>query len=200
MSASSPTNSGSLIDGFPASSVSSVVTYTGGNGGKYLTQTSTSTGVAGLTATLSAGSFTTSTGTLTYIITGIPSSAGTASFALNIGGQTATLTRTVVGGIIAALNASSPTNSGSLVRNSLASSVSSVVTYTGGNGGVHTGQTVSSTGVTGLTATLSAGSFTTSAGTLTYIITGTPTQVGNANFALSIGGQTATLSLNVSSK
>ena len=98
------------------------------------------------------------------------------------------------------MNASSPTNSGSLVRNSLASSVSSVVTYTGGNGGVHTGQTVSSTGVTGLTATLSAGSFTTSAGTLTYIITGTPTQVGNANFALSIGGQTATLSLNVSSK
>jgi hypothetical protein len=47
--------------------------------------------VTGLTATLSAGSFAIGTGNLSYSITGTPASGGTASFALNIGGQTCTL-------------------------------------------------------------------------------------------------------------
>ena len=91
MNASSPSPSGPLSDGTPAT-ITCVVTYTGGNGGKYDLQTATSTNVTGLTATLSAGSFTTSAGTLTYIITGTPSKQGKANFALSIGGQTATLT------------------------------------------------------------------------------------------------------------
>ena len=193
LDASSPTNNGSLVHEVSANSVSSVVSYTGGNGGVHVGQTVTSTGVTGLTATLSAGSFATGSGTLTYTITGTPSSSGTASFALNIGGQTATLTRTVDPGSITTLVASSPTNTGSLVHGVSASSVSSVVSYTGGNGGAHNGQTVASTGVTGLTATLSAGSFASGDGTLTYLITGTPTSSGTASFALNIGGQTATL-------
>ena len=196
LDASSPTNNGSLVNEISASSVSSVVSYTGGNGGVHVGQTVTSTGVTGLTATLSAGSFATGSGTLTYTITGTPSSSGTASFALNIGGQTATLTR-IVAGTIATLVASSPTNTGSLVYEVSASSVSSVVSYTGGTGGVHDGQTVTSTGVTGLTATLSAGSFAIGDGTLTYLITGTPSSSGTASFVLNIGGQTATLTRTV---
>ena len=91
----SATNNGTLTSGTVASGVNSVISYTGGNAGTYSGQTVNSTGVTGLTATLSAGNFTSSTGALTYTITGTPASAGAASFALNIGGQTCTLTRTV---------------------------------------------------------------------------------------------------------
>jgi hypothetical protein len=71
--------------------------------------------------------------------------------------------------------------------------VSSNVPYAGGNGDTHNGQTVTSTGVTGLTATLSAGAFAVGSGSLTYTITGTPATSGTATFALSIGGQTCNL-------
>jgi hypothetical protein len=197
LSASSPTNNGSLIHGVAASGVSSVVSYAGGNGGFFSGQTVTSTGVTGLTATLTSGNFGVGSGTLTYTVTGIPSSAGTASFALNVGGQTATLTRTVDPGSVSSLAAGSPVNTGILYIGLAANDVSSVVSYTGGNGGSHSGQTVTSTGVTGLTATVTPGNFAVGGGTLTYTITGTGTSAGTASFALNIGGQTATLTRTV---
>jgi uncharacterized protein (TIGR02145 family) len=73
------------------------------------------------------------------------------------------------------------------------------VPYTGGDGGFHSGQTVASTGVTGLTATLSGGNFANGAGNLSYAITGTPASGGTASFALNIGGQTCTLNIFVCS-
>ncbi|MFM7152607.1 MAG: hypothetical protein ACKOZV_00620, partial [Bacteroidota bacterium] len=76
---------------------------------------------------------------------------------------------------------------------------SASVPYTGGDGGFQSGQTVTSTGVTGLTATLSAGNFASGAGNLSYAITGTPASGGTASFALNIGGQTCTLSVFVCS-
>jgi uncharacterized protein (TIGR02145 family) len=75
--------------------------------------------------------------------------------------------------------------------------VSSTIPYTGGNGGTHSGQTVTSTGVTGLTATLTAGSFASGSDSLTYTITGTPTSDGTASFAINIGGQTCSLTRTV---
>jgi uncharacterized protein (TIGR02145 family) len=57
---------------------------------------------------------------------------------------------------------------------------------------------VASTGITGLTATVAAGSFASGAGNLTYDITGTPASAGTASFALSIGGQTCNLDVTVS--
>jgi hypothetical protein len=196
----SATNSGNLTTGVAASGVTSVIPYTGGNGGSHGGQTVTSTGITGLTATLSAGSFTNGNGNLTYTITGTPSAAGTASFAINIGGRTCTLTRTVTssaGSIGGSINCAGATNNGTLTARVAASGVSSVISYTGGNGGSHNGQTVTSTGVTGLTATLSAGNFANGNGTLTYTITGTPNTGGTANFAINIGGKTCTLSVNV---
>ena len=93
-------HNGTLTAGTAAATgVTSVISYTGGNGGAHAGQVVTSTGVTGLTATLSAGDFANGNGTLTYTITGTPSGAGTASFAINIGGQSCTLTRTVVGGV-----------------------------------------------------------------------------------------------------
>jgi uncharacterized protein (TIGR02145 family) len=195
----SATNNGTLTSGAAANGVSSLLPYTGGNGGTHNGQTVTSTGVTGLTATLAAGTFANGTGSLTYTITGTPSASGTASFALNIGGQSCTLTRTV--GLpavsITGLNCASATNNGTLTSGTAASGVNSVVPYTGGNGVTHNGQTVTSTGVTGLTATLAAGTFANGTGSLTYTITGTPSSSSTASFVLSIGGQSCTLSINV---
>jgi hypothetical protein len=123
----------------------------------------------------------------------------TTSNALNIyfSGAWFQLNSSAITGSIATLVTASPTNNGSLESGSAASGVNSVVSYTGGNGESHVGQVVSSTNVTGLTATLSAGTFAVGNGTLTYNITGTPANDGTASFALNIGGQTATLTRTV---
>jgi uncharacterized protein (TIGR02145 family) len=199
------TNSGTFTAGMWANGVISSVPYTGGNGGYYVAQTVSSTGVTGLTATLLAGDFAIGSGTLNWTVVGTPSAGGTASFALNIGGQNCTLNATVYGlvGSIVSLNCDNATNSGTLIAGTIANGVSSNLTYTGGNGNAHYGQTASSTGVTGLTATLSPSIFATGSGTLTYIITGTPVVVAGAigsvtaSFALNIGGQSCTLNHTV---
>jgi hypothetical protein len=83
---------GSLTSGTAASGVSASVPYTGGNGGSYAAQMITSTGVTGLTAILAAGSLANGSGSLSFAISGTPSTSGTASFALTIGGQSCTFT------------------------------------------------------------------------------------------------------------
>lgn len=192
------THNGTLTSGSAASSVSSVISYTGGNGMPYTAQSVASTGVTGLTASLTAGTMASGSGSLTFTITGTPSGSGTASFAISVGGQSCTLTRTVFAvGTIASINCAGATNNGTLTSGTAASGVTSVISYTGGNGGIHSGQTVASTGVTGLTATLVAGNFASGAGSLTYTITGTPSAAGTASFAISIGGQTCALTRTV---
>lgn len=123
----------------------------------------------------------------------------TTNNALNIyfSGAWYQLSNSVVLGSIASLVTASPINNGSLVSGSAASGVSSVVSYTGGNGENYSGQSVPSTGVTGLTATLPAGIFALGEGTLTYNITGTPTSDGSASFELNIGGQVGTLTRTI---
>lgn len=72
------------------------------------------------------------------------------------------------------------------------------VPYTGENSIAYsTGSAIASTGVTGLNAVLQAGTSANGEGTLTYAISGTPSGGGNANFALSFGGQTCTLTMAV---
>ena len=103
----------------------------------------------------------------------------------------------VTPGSIATLDCAGATTTGTLTSGTAASGVSSSVPYTGGNGGSYAAQSVTSTGVTGLTAKLAAGSFATGAGSLTYTITGTPSAGGTASFAINIGGQSCTLSVSV---
>ena len=72
------------------------VPYTGGNGTAFSAGSATaSTGVTGLTATLTAGILASGAGSATFAITGTPSAAGTASFAVSLGGQSCNLTLTV---------------------------------------------------------------------------------------------------------
>jgi hypothetical protein len=99
--------------------------------------------------------------------------------------------------IISSLNCAGAVNNGNLTTGTAASGVNSVVPYNGGNGGTFAGQIISSTGVTGLTATLAVGTLANGSGNLTYNITGTPATSGTASFALSIGGQSCTLTRTV---
>ena len=108
-----------------------------------------------------------------------------------------TCSTTPTAGTITALNCASATNSGTLTAGTAASGVSSSVPYTGGNGGTYTAFSITSTGVTGLTASIAAGSFATGAGSLTVTISGTPSGAGTAAFALTLGGQSCTLSRTV---
>ena len=98
---------------------------------------------------------------------------------------------------VGALNCGSATLTGNLYNGSVASGVSASVPYTAGNGGSYGAQSVSSTGVAGLTATLSAGTLANGAGSLTYTITGTPTTSGTASFAITIGGQSCSFTVSV---
>jgi hypothetical protein len=193
------TNTGTLTAYSAASGVSSSIPYTGGNGGSYNGQNINSTGVTGLTATLTAGTFAVGTGNLIYTITGTPNSSGTANFSINIGGKSCILQRTVILpiGTISVLNCGNATNNGTLYDGTAASGVSSTISYSGGNGGTHNGQVVASTGVTGLTATLTAGNFAVGSGSLNYTISGTPDTSGIASFLLDIGGQICELTINV---
>lgn len=92
-----PIHSGFLTSGVSAVSVSTTINYTNGNGGTYNMQTIASTGVTGLTATLLSGTLANGNGSLNLMINGTPSSSGTASFILSIGGQSCLITRIVNG-------------------------------------------------------------------------------------------------------
>ena len=291
---------GTLTSGIAASGVSTVVGYTGGNGGFYGSQTVTSTGVTGLTATLAAGTLANGNGTLTYTITGTPVGSGTASFAITIGGQSCTFTRTIqasgtvttlncagaigaltltagqafngtillpytggsgssgvinvastgvtgltltgadqaltgtnlilglsgtpagpgtasfvitVGGqtctitrtvsaggpVVATLDCTGAIHGGTLTSGVAVVAANTSVSYTGGNGGNYSAQSVSSAGVTGLTATLDAGTLANGNGSVVYAITGTPVGSGTASFAITIGGQNCTFTRTVGS-
>lgn len=73
--------------------------------------------------------------------------------------------------------------------------------YTNGNGASYAGLSgLTSTGITGLTASLAAGTLngtvaSPAAGFLTFVITGTPSAAGTANFNFTFGGQSCTLAV-----
>lgn len=194
----SGTTTGTAAAGAATSGLSFKVPYSGGNGGSHTGQTINSTNITGLTAVLSSNSFANGGGDVTYNVTGTPSAVGNANFAVNIGGKNCTYTINVGPGAIGSINCGGAVITGTLTAASLASGVSFDVPYTGGNGGTHSGQTVNSTGVTGLTATLSSGNFATGGGNLTYFVTGTPATYGTADFFLNIGGKSCLYSITVS--
>ena len=86
---------GTLTSGILASGVITAISYTGGNAMSYSPQSVSSTGVSGLTASLAAGSLANGAGSINYTITGTPTTSGTASFAITVGGQSCSFTISV---------------------------------------------------------------------------------------------------------
>lgn len=188
-----------------AYSATATVPYSGGNAATYAAGAAVvSTGVTGLTATLAAGTLANGTGNLSFTISGTPAAAGTASFPVTFGGQSCSFALTVntAGPVSPAITAlacgsgsfSAPATAGT------AYTATATVPYNGGNGIAYSaGTAIASTGVTGLTATLMPGTLANGTGNLSYNVSGTPATVGTANFAISFGGQSCTLSLTVNS-
>jgi uncharacterized protein (TIGR02145 family) len=178
-----------------AGAFSSVLKYTAA-GGRLSGQTSggsiVSSGIGGIywssTVLSSTTSFSIYFGTMDPGLVGVESDRSD-------GSSVRCIKETV--GSIGALNCGSATITGNLISGSAASGVSASIPYTGGNGGFYAAQSVSSTGVTGLTASISQGLFASSAGSLVYTISGTPSSDGPASFALNIGGQTCNLNITV---
>jgi uncharacterized protein (TIGR02145 family) len=100
---------------------------------------------------------------------------------------------------IAGLSCGAATLTGTLTSGVPASGVSASVPYVGGDGSAHSGQITTSTssGATGLTATLLPGNFSVGSGNLVYNITGTPSGSGAALFVLDIGGHSCLMAVPV---
>ena len=111
--------------------------------------------------------------------------------------QEITALYTSTAGTLSALNCNGFTQTGNLFSGQSAANVSVSVPYTGGNAGFYAGQSIASTGVSGLTATRTSGTLANGNGTVSYTVTGTPSAVGNATFAVSLGGQSCNLVLPV---
>ncbi|MFN4952065.1 MAG: LamG-like jellyroll fold domain-containing protein, partial [Flavobacteriales bacterium] len=102
-------------------------------------------------------------------------------------------------GSVGALNCNGTTLSGGVYANQAILGTTANVPYTSGNGGYIAAQTLNSTGVTGITATLSQGLLANGAGTLAFALSGTPSGTGTATFALTIGGQSCSFTVSVQS-
>ncbi|MBT2623635.1 FISUMP domain-containing protein [Chryseobacterium sp. ISL-6] len=88
------------------------------------------------------------------------------------------------------LSCSGATNIGVLESGKPAAGVNTVIPYTGGNGGIYSGESILSTGVTGLVAVLSSGTLHNGSGALNFSIVGTPSAAGTAVFTISMAGET----------
>ncbi len=185
---------GALFAGEQAVGVGFTIPYSGGNGFPYLPQSFSSTGVTGLVATLEQGNFASSGGELVFTLSGAPSGIGTASFNISIGGQTCVINLTV--GAVS-FNCGDVSHLGSLMAGDSAIDVISTVDYTGGNGGSYNISPVASTGVSGLTLTLTDGNFVSGNGTWEFTISGVPGTTGTAIFSFSIAGQSCVITREV---
>ncbi|MEY4202669.1 MAG: hypothetical protein RL013_371, partial [Bacteroidota bacterium] len=133
---------------------------------------------------------------LMYTVTGLPGSADSAKFQLNIGGQSCEVHIPVIGGI-SELECNNSVVSGTVMAGETVSGMNISIPYTGGGGGTYDGQTIQSVGVAGLTAVLAPGIFEYGNGVFNYNITGTPESAGTAYFTLNIGGRSCDLPLLV---
>ena len=180
------------------------IPYTAGNAVVYTQGTAiASTGVTGLTATLQAGTLAFGDGNLTYQISGTPAAAGTASFAINFGGQACNLSIVILDPnptlpVISTMDCGGAIFSAIPYIN-VPYTATATVTYSGGNGANYpfAGPSIPSTGVTGLTLVLQPGTLAIGNGALIFNITGTPTATGTAFFNLDFGGANCILTMNV---
>ena len=113
------------------------------------------------------------------------------------GNNTTDTTKTINDVSISGFDCDSVKIVGTLTKDKVASNVTATLTYTGGNGKTYLTKSHTSTGVTGLSANLLAGTLANGEGTLVYTISGTPTTAGTANFAIALGGKSCSIDLKV---
>jgi hypothetical protein len=133
----------------------------------------------------------------------MPTTAGIASFAISFGGISCSISLVVNGTApqqpqLGGMDCDHAIVSGNAYAGVLYSGIATVP-YSGGNGAIYPfpGPNVSSTGVTGLIATLQPDTLNVGSGNLIYTISGTPSAIGVAYFAIDFGGQACTLRVNV---
>lgn len=194
------------INGSPYVGTITVTYPSGGNGGGYATQNIVSTSVTGLTATITAGYTNPAGGTLIFNVTGTPSGTGNARFNLsnfitNLGCSGVDVQIVISGSpTVTSLNCSGATHSPATATQFSAYSGTTTLPYASGNGVAYPTQTITSTGVTGLTATLTAGTLASGNGNLSFTVTGTPNSSGLASFIITFGGQTCVFSIPVNGR
>jgi uncharacterized protein (TIGR02145 family) len=184
---------GIITSNFPATNCKTSISYLGGNGGIYGTQTIASTGVTGLTATLNSGVLNSGNGMLELEITGTPNSKGIAFFVLKIGNTICTLSRKIIDANVLNLNCYDTIHYGDFTSSISANGRQTLISYTGGNGANYDIQSIPSSGVLGLTAVLNSGKLNLGDGILNLIISGTPNSAGVAYFNLNIGSKNCTI-------
>lgn len=92
-----------------------------------------------------------------------------------------------VGSSSVSLNCDSSKNVGTLIAGVLSGGVNSTLTYLKGNGMSYEAQSIPSTGVLGLTATLESGTLSLDSGSVTFGINGIPLTPGIASFSVRLG-------------
>ena len=185
------------------------IPYTGGNGDYSPSMVFPARGSAAgsLIATLFSQTLTTSStnGIFTFAVSGVGTTTSITAtnvfFDIDLLGETCTVSRTITPlPYVDSLSCSSiTTNFSRAFYAATPSSSPSFVTipYVGGNSVTHNGSEMfSSTGVTGLTATLRSGTATPN-GNAIFDITGTPNAAGTAVFNLAFGEKTCTFSVAV---
>jgi hypothetical protein len=98
---------------------------------------------------------------------------------------------------IESLNCNHVTQSGSLIAAEPAQQVYVDLPYTGGNGGQYVNLEFSSTGITGLTASLNNGTLINGNGSLRFFISGTPGDEGIASFNIQFNDMTCAVPVTV---
>lgn len=136
--------------------VNFTIPYTGGNGGIYMAQTIESKGVTGLTAILTADTLGSSGGSFSFLVSGVAQGEGDAVFDIEVCGRQCTVNIPVssIDANVNSIDCAGVTVSDSIIAGVDVNGNAFSVPYYGGNGGVHSGQTVDSEGVLGLKATL----------------------------------------------
>ena len=140
-------------------------------------------------------------GGLTYAVSGTPGADGYAHFAISFKGQNCSIDLPVVGSgsvpQVTSLNCADASINSHPTVNVPFNGVA-ILPYFGGNSQPYPlGTTVLSTGVTGLNATIQAGTLSYGEGNLQLVIMGTASSSGTAVFPISFWGQSCDLTLTI---
>ncbi|RMZ58381.1 hypothetical protein D1632_12210 [Chryseobacterium nematophagum] len=192
----SATTSGTLQSGVAASGVTTTVPYTGGNGGIYPSASFSSTGVTGLSAKLAGDILLDGNGTLTFNITGTPSSAGTATFNIIVAGKSCAFTIEVdpFTASVLTLECNSGVFSPGTITQGQTYTGTLTIPYTGGNGEPYAQLSFVQNG---LTFTLPAGTLATGSGNFVYDVTGSAVASGAMTIPITFGSTSCNVSATI---